>query len=326
MSRLAFRVAAATVGVVLLATYLTAALFVADLLRALWAARPDLPVLVALVVAIAIVSAYLSYRIGTAQVLANLDGDRVPRARASDLYRRVDALAERMGIDSPDLYVTEARAPNAFAVGGSDGGALVVDRSLFRLLSAREIEAILAHELAHLETNDGFVLAMAGGIGRAIAGIATLLALPALLALSGLARASAWIRGRPGDRSGPFARLQRALANGLFAGFVLTELVTRSRSRKREFAADDRAAEVTGDPIGLARALRRIERATEPTWPFAPFSTDKRTDDSAERWLSTHPSTDERVERLRRRAAEQGRARQAATERRESAERSRSVR
>ncbi|ELZ40233.1 M48 family metallopeptidase [Halorubrum tebenquichense] len=307
MSRLAFRGAAAAVGVVLLAAYLTAALFVADLLRAVWAARPDLPVLLALLAAGALGSAYLSYRVGTAQVLASLDGDRLPRERAPDLHRRVDALAARMEVARPTLYVTDTRAPNAFAVGGgSGGGALVVDRSLFRLLSAREIEAILAHELAHLERRDGFAVAMADGIGRSAVGLATVAALPALLALSGLAAASAWIRGRPSDRSGPFARLHRALAGGLFAGFVLTTLLSRSRSRKREFAADDRAAEVTRDPMALARALRRIERATEPTWPLAPFSTHKRTEDAAERWLSTHPATDERVERLRRRAESQG--------------------
>ncbi|MFP4212041.1 MAG: M48 family metallopeptidase, partial [Alkalispirochaeta sp.] len=98
----------------------------------------------------------------------------------------------------------------------------------------------------------------------------------------------------------------RTLAGGLFAGFVLATLVTRSRSRGRELAADDRAAEVTGDPIALARALRRIERAAEPTWSFAPFSTYKETDEAAERWLSTHPSTDERVERLRRMAESRG--------------------
>ncbi|WP_050032184.1 M48 family metallopeptidase [Halorubrum halophilum] len=307
MSRLAFRAAAAVVGVALLALYLTAALFVADLLRAAWAARPDLPVLLALLAAGALASAYLSYRLGTAQLLANLEGDRVPRERAPDLHRRIDSLAARMDLARPNLYVTDARTPNAFAVGGgSDGGALVIDRSLFRLLSPREMEAILAHELAHLEGNDGFAIAMADGVGRSLVGIATVAALPALLALSGLAAASGWIRGRPSDRSGLFARLHHALAGGLFAGFVVATLVSRSRSRKREFAADDRAAEVTGDPIALARALRRIERAAEPSWPLAPFSTHKRTDEPAERWLSTHPSTDERVERLRQTAESQG--------------------
>lgn len=306
MSRLAFRVGAATVGVGLLAGYLIAALLVADLLVALWAARPTLPVLLALLVVVAVGSAALSHRIGTARLLAALDGNRVSRAQAADLHRRIDALVARMDVDAPALYVTDTRAPNAFAIGGADGGALVFDRSLFRLLSAREIETILAHELAHLEARDGLALAVVDGVGRTVAGLATLLVLPALLALSGMARASAWIRGRPGDRSGTFARLHRALASGPFAAFVLATLLARSRSRKREFAADDRAAEVTGDPIALARALRRIERATEPAWPFAPLSAYKRTENPAERWLSTHPSTEERVERLRRRAEDQG--------------------
>jgi Zn-dependent protease with chaperone function len=198
MSRLAFRAAAAVVGVALLAVYLAAAAFVADALLFLWATRPDLPVLLALLAVVAVGSAYLSYWIGTAQVLASLEGDRLPRERAPDLHHRIDALAARMAVDRPALYVTDARAPNAFAVGGgSGGGALVMDRSLFRILSAREVEAIVAHELAHLETNDGLALAMADGIGRAVVGFTTVLALPALLALSGLAAASAWIRGRP---------------------------------------------------------------------------------------------------------------------------------
>jgi len=198
MSRLAFRAAAAVVGVALLAVYLAAAAFVADALLFLWATRPDLPVLLALLAVVAVGSAaYLSYWIGTAQVLASLEGDRLPRERAPDLHHRIDALAARMAVDRPALYVTDARAPNAFAVGGGSGGGALVDRSLFRILSAREVEAIVAHELAHLETNDGLALAMADGIGRAVVGFTTVLALPALLALSGLAAASAWIRGAP---------------------------------------------------------------------------------------------------------------------------------
>jgi len=78
MSRLAFRAAAAVVGVALLAVYLAAAAFVADALRFLWATRPDLPVLLALLAVVAVGSAYLSYWIGTAQVLASLESDRLP--------------------------------------------------------------------------------------------------------------------------------------------------------------------------------------------------------------------------------------------------------
>jgi len=103
MSRLAFRAAAAVVGVALLAVYLAAAAFVADALLFLWATRPDLPVLLALLAVVAVGSAYLSYWIGTAQVLASLEGDRLPRERAPDLHHRIDALAARMAVDRPAL-------------------------------------------------------------------------------------------------------------------------------------------------------------------------------------------------------------------------------
>ncbi|GAA0522621.1 heat shock protein HtpX [Halorubrum aquaticum] len=302
MARIAFRFATATVGLVLLAGYLAAALLVFEALRALWALRPGTAELVVLLAAATLGSAYLSYRFGTARLLAALEADPIPRAHAPELHRRLDALVARMDVDRPTLYVSDARAPNAFAVGGSGGGSLVIDRSLFRLLSPPELEGILAHELAHLETNDGLVAALVDGLARTVVGVVTLATLPALLALSGLAGGSAWIRGRPGDRSGVFARLHRLLAGGVVAAFVLATLLARTRSRRREFAADDRAAAVTGDPLALARALRRIDRASDPSWPFAPFSSHRDTGDPLERWLSTHPPTAERVERLRRRA------------------------
>ncbi|WP_281194555.1 M48 family metalloprotease [Halorubrum sp. F4] len=302
MARIAFRLATATVGIVLLAGYLAAAFLVFDALRVLWSLRPGTAELVGLLVVATLGSAYLSYRFGTARLLAAVDADPIPRERAPELHRRLDALLTRMDVERPVLYVADVRAPNAFAVGGSGGGALVVDRSLFRLLPPRELEAILAHELAHLETNDGLAAAIVDGLVRTVVGILTLATLPALLALSGLAGGSAWIRGRPGDRSGAFARLHRLLAGGLAAGFVLVTLLARTRSRRREFAADDRAAEVTGDPLALARALRRIDRTADPVWPFAPLSTHRDADDPLERWLSTHPPTAERIDRLRRRA------------------------
>ena len=302
MARIAFRLVAATVGVSLLVGYLLAALLVVEGFRALWSLVPGLLELAALLVVATVLSTYLSYRFGTTRLVTAIESDSVPRAQAPGLHRRLDELVARMDVARPTLYVADLHTPNAFAVGGDDGGALVMDRSLFRLLSAPEIEAILAHELAHLEANDGVVTAVADGLARTLVGVATLSAVPALLVLSGLAAGSAWIRGRPGDRSGVFSRLRRGLVAGLIGGFVLATLLVRTRSRNREFAADDRAAEVTGNPLALARALRRIERATEPAWPFAPLSTHRETDEAIERWLSTHPSVDERVERLRRRA------------------------
>ncbi|GAB6879837.1 zinc metalloprotease HtpX [Halorubrum gandharaense] len=302
MRRLAVRAVMGVVGIFLLVAYLAAAGLAAWVLSWLWAARPDPLEVAAILAGMTLLSAYLSYRVGTAQLVRALESTRVPRDRAPAVHRRVDALTERMEIDRPELFVADMRAPNALAVGGSENGAVVLDRSLFHLLDPAELEAIIAHELAHLEADDGLIQAIGHGIGRMLAGLVTLVFLPALLALSGFAKASAWFRGQPFDRTGPFARLHWTLASVVMLVVVIGTLVVRARSRKREFAADDRAVAVTGDPIALARALRKIERASEPSWPLAPLSTNRETDDAIERWLSTHPPTDERIERLVERA------------------------
>lgn len=300
----------AVVGVTLLAGYLAAAYFGALGLYWLWTNRPDLPTLVAVVVGGGVLSAYLSYRVGTSQLLAALETNRLPRSRAPGLHRRVDALAERMEIDRPDLFLTRAHAPNAVAIGGAERGALVLDRSLFRLLEPHELEAIVAHELAHLERNDSLLLAVVQGLSRTVVGLVTVALVPAILALSGLARGSAWLRGQPFDRSGPFARLRRAVIAAPMLLLVATTLLVRARSRRREFAADDRAASVTGDPAALARALEKIQRAGEPPWPLAPLSSNRESESPIERWLSTHPSTDERIERLAEQADSRDRRRE----------------
>lgn len=312
MPRFGIRLAMAAVGLLLLAGYLAAASLGYLGLRWLWAARPTLPALLAVLIVVSIGSAYLSYRIGTVQLLAGLEADRLPRERAPSVHRRLDELALRMDVERPDLFVTAMHAPNALAVGGTARGAMVLDRSLFVLLDPVELEGIMAHELAHLEGNDGLQQAVTYGIGQTIVGLLTVVCLPAILALSGLARGSAWLRGTPFDRRGPFARLYRALVGAIVVVLVAFTLLGRARSRRREFDADDRAAEVTGDPLALARALRKIERAQGPAWELASLSTNRDTEDPLERWIATHPSTEERVERLLERAGSTQQQRRAA--------------
>lgn len=292
----------AVVGVTLLVSYFVAAYLGYLGLRWLWINRPDLPTLVGIVVGVAVLSAYLSYRLGTSQLLAALETNRLPPNRAPGLHRRIDELAERMEVDRPALFLTRAHIPNALAIGNAKRGALVLDRSLFRLLEPAELVGIIAHELAHLERNDGLLLAIVQGLSRTVVGLVMIALVPAILALSGLARGSAWVRGHPFDRSGPFARLRQAVVSVPVLLLVATTLLVRARSRRREFAADDRAVSVTGNPAALARALKKIERAQEPTWPFTPLSTNRESETRLERWLSTHPSTDERIERLAERA------------------------
>jgi len=254
MSRLAFRAAAAVVGVALLAVYLAAAAFVADALRFLWATRPDLPVLLALLAVVAVGSAYLSYWIGTAQVLASLESDRLPRERAPDLHRRVDARARR-GWPSTARRCTSptpGRRTRSRSVGSAaaprDRPIAVSDPLGARGGGNRRTRAGAPRNERRARARDGRRdRACSRRIHHGACAAGAVGAFRVRRRLGGVDPR------RPGDRSGPFARLHRALANGLFGGFVLATLLARSRSRKREFAADDRAAEVTGDPIDRSR-------------------------------------------------------------------------
>ncbi|MFB6165131.1 MAG: M48 family metallopeptidase [Haloarculaceae archaeon] len=304
MGRLALRTLMVLVGLSVLAVYGIAAYLAFRLLVALWLARPPLATTLLLVGGLTLLLGYLSYQVTTTQLLAGLDAAELPRARAPDLYRRLDAIADRMAVEQPRVFVADMPLPNALSLGGARGGAVVVDRALFRILRPAELDGIVAHELAHLESRDGLVQTLAFSLTRTAVGVLTVALLPLLLFATGLSRGLAWIRGRPGGRGGLGPGGFQALVNGIVAVVLLGLLVlVRAHSRRREYAADDRAAAVTGRPVALARALRKIERVSEPEWgPLSPLYTRGDEDHSLARVLSTHPATDDRIDRLLERA------------------------
>lgn len=294
------------VGVTTLVVYLAASYLLYLLAKTVWALRPSTGTLLVGLAVATLVSAYVSYQVGTARLLRSTRASELPPERAPTLSRRVAAYSEAMGTARPLLLVGDVGQPNAFAVGGGLGrGAVVVDRRLFELLTLEELSAILAHELAHIDHRDSLVQTFGFSALQTLSGVVFLVVAPALVLATGFARALAWIRGDPTDWErtlpGLFRRgVEAAVSTGLFA---LT-LGLLALSRRRELAADDRAAEVTGNPAALARALRKIERATEPGWGLrSQLYVRGDEDETLLRLLSTHPATDERVERLREHAA-----------------------
>ena len=288
------------VGVSLLVVYGGAAYLASRFLLSLVRDPPDPTTTVVVVAASSLFLGYLNYRFGTLGLLTGLDAVELSRGRASNLYDRVDRLCDRMDLDSPRLLVANLSHPNAFALGGVGRGALVFDRTLFWLLDPAEFEAIVAHELAHLESRDSLVQTLAYTLGQTLVGTLFLGALPVTLFVTGVARGLAWIRGRPSawDAS-PILWVRYLLERGVVAALVGLTLLVRAHSRRREFAADDRAVAVTGDPLALARALRKIQRATEPDWgPFAPIYAAEENRTVLGRLLSTHPPMDDRIDRL----------------------------
>jgi heat shock protein HtpX len=300
MRRLGVRLFMILVGVSVLAFYLGLAALAYLVLASLWASDVDLLTTVVLLGGLSLTFGYLSYRFGTNRILADVDAARLPRERAPEAHRRLDDLSTAMAVARPTLLVANLATPNAFAIGGGRDAAVVVDRSLFRLLSADEFEALLAHELAHLQSRDSLVQTLAYSAMRTVVGVLTVLLLPALFLLTGVARGLAWIRGRPTEwLETPFGRVRYRLGQVVALAFVAMTLFVRAHSRRREFAADDRAAEVTGKPVALARALRKIQRASEPGWGLLSTLYVHGDDDGLlTRLLSTHPPMDDRIERL----------------------------
>jgi len=297
----------ALIGFLLLVWYLSLAAISYWAVSALRASAPDLGTTLVLLVGGGLVGGYLSYRFGTRQLLSRIDAVELPRSHAPAFYRRLDRLEARMDVDSPAILIARLPTPNAFALGGGRNGVIVLDRSLFRLLSLDGLEALVAHELAHLEGYDAFVQTLVYSVFRTIAGVVFLLLLPVLLPVAGAARSMAWLRGTPQSWSQTaFGRLLRRIDGVVMAGLLLVTLAVRAHSRRREYAADERAATVTGKPVALARALRTIERAAAP--PRGLLSTlyvhTENDEETLTRLLSTHPSTDDRIERLLERARE----------------------
>jgi heat shock protein HtpX len=303
MRRLGVRLLMALVGVAVLAWYALAAAAVVGLAALLWRARPSLPTVAVAVLVLTLALGYASYRHGTADARSRLDAVALPRERAPGVHARLDRLCARMDVERPTLLLARLDRPNALALGGPRGGVLVLDRALFSLLDGDELTAIVAHELAHLESHDGLVQTLAYSALRTAVGLVVLALTPFVLVGTGAVRAVAWLRGRPATAATGTRRLRAGVARVVVVALLALTAVVRAHSRRREFAADDRAVEATGDPVALARALYKVHRAGEPAAGLlSALTVYGEEDDPLTRVLSTHPPMEDRIDRLLARA------------------------
>ncbi|MBA8783642.1 MULTISPECIES: zinc metalloprotease HtpX [Aeromonas] len=181
---------------------------------------------------------------------------------------------------TPVPHYVPSAVVNAFATGSKQEASIALTDGLLRSLSPRELAGVLAHEVAHITNEDLRIMGLADSVSRltcllALMGqIAILLSLPALLV--GAAEVY-W----------PGLLL-------LAASPQLALLAQLGLSRVREFDADRLAAELTGDPQGLASALAKIERVSRSwrAWLLPGWGNPEPS------WLRTHPATAERIERL----------------------------
>ena len=199
-----------------------------------------------------------------------------------EVVEAVTVLAQRAGLErAPGIYYVSSPTLNAFSVGRGETAAVTVTTGLLRAMTLRELIGILAHEISHIRNNDVWVMGLADVLSRLTRSLSflgvLLLILNLSLALAGRAQVS-WI-----------------LVLLLVSAPTLGSLLQLALSRTREFEADLSAARLTGDPVGLARALDKLERIQGRFWEDI-FLGGRRIPDPS--LLRSHPKTADRVRRL----------------------------
>lgn len=250
---------------------------------------------------LALVFGYLSYRQSTKRLLSRLNVTPLSEARAPRIHASIDRLTRRMSIDRPDVYLTRLGQPNAFALGS---GTIVIDHSLMRLLTPAELEGVLAHELAHLEGHDSLLRTLATSLLRTVTALILVVFVPLVVVISMGCWGLSLVVGRPLRGSDSVGSSLRHGLNRIVMGLLVAPtLALQAYARRREYAADDRAVEVIDDPLAFARALEKIQRASDPSWGLFSwlFQTQNRRNERTrmEQAFASHPPTDERVSRVR---------------------------
>jgi heat shock protein HtpX len=233
---------------------------------------------------------FFSYWFSDKLVLRMYNAQEVDAQSAPQFYRMVQELAQRAGIPMPRVYLINEDAPNAFATGRNpDNAAVAATTGILRVLSERELRGVMAHELAHVKHRDILI----STISATMAG-----------AISMLANFAMFFGGRD-DEGRPVNPIVSILV--MILAPLAASLIQMAISRAREFEADRGGAEISGDPQALASALQKIHRVAQGV----PLETTERHPETAQMMImnplsgrgmaglfSTHPSTEERVERL----------------------------
>lgn len=242
----------------------------------------------------AVVMNFVSYWFSDKIVLSMYRAKKVEEADAPRLYSMVQRLATQAGLPGPRVYIIPDSSPNAFATGRNPAnGVVAYTQGILDLLSEDELEGVTAHELAHIKNRDILTQTIAATIAGAIGMLASMAKWGAIFGGMG------GRDDREGGGGGIIGLLVMAIVAPIAAMFVQMAI-----SRTREYAADATGAQISGKPLSLANALRKLHNgaarrpmdanpATAHMFIVNPLS-----GRSMMSLFSTHPPVEERIARL----------------------------
>ena len=235
----------------------------------------------------AIITNFISYFFSDSIVLASYRAKQVLPEQDPRLYSIVSELALAAKIPTPRIYKIKTSMPNAFATGRNpQHAAVAVTEGILNLLDDRELRGVLAHELSHVKNRDILISCIAATLAGAI---------------MMLVRIGFWFGGGRSSRNNSNAMIALLL---LILAPVAAALIQMAISRSREYIADSDGAKISGDPLALASALRKLaygnsrqENNVSSTTAHM-FIVNPLKGKDIQSLFSTHPPIDERIKKL----------------------------
>lgn len=235
-----------------------------------------------------------SYFFSDRIALATSGAQPITREENPRIYQIVERLAAKANVPVPKIYFIPTDSPNAFATGRNPHHASVaVTRGILELCDDEEIEGVLAHELGHVRNRDILISAVVATVAGAITMLARMIYWGELFTGFG--------GGRDSERGGGIFSMLAMMILAPLAAMLIQLAISRSR----EYEADHTGAEITGNPMGLARALDKIDKYSKrlpmqvsPSMAHIYCAQPLTTHQVFSGLFSTHPPIPKRIERL----------------------------